>query len=197
MAEKKSLRDRPIIHHKKINDTGVDGSVFSPPLSPLLRREPEQGKQKNEEPALNEESFREARERLTARSSAHICQRPANAFSYMCLNLGIPVLNYLDDFGGVERKQLAWFVFNTVRQIFKLSGFEEAFDRACEPSESMVLLGILFNTRTMTMSVTLDKLMEIRNLVKLWQEKTSASLKEIQSLLGKLNFVVSDPVEYL
>ncbi len=53
------------------------------------------------------------------------------------------------------------------------------------------MLGILFDTVTMTLEVTPERLDEIRSLVGSWLRRTSASKKELQSLLGKLNFVSS------
>ena len=43
----------------------------------------------------------------------------------------------------------------------------------------------------MTMEITPERLEEIRKLTQSWLEKDSASLKQIQSLLGKLNFVAA------
>jgi hypothetical protein len=53
----------------------------------------------------------------------------------------------------------------------------------------MTFLGVLFNTETMTMEITPNRLIEIRSLVKVWLNKKVATLKELQSLLGKLNFI--------
>ena len=53
----------------------------------------------------------------------------------------------------------------------------------------MSFLGVLFNTLTMTMEITPERLVEIRNLVKSWLKRDTASLKQVQSLLGKLNFI--------
>ena len=55
----------------------------------------------------------------------------------------------------------------------------------------MVFLGGLFNTNKMTMEVTPERLLEIRSMIKTWLIKHEASLKEIQQLLGKLNFIES------
>ena len=123
------------------------------------------------------------------RSSAFICQRVTSAFAYMMLMIGFAVLNYLDDFAGAERGQYATVAFLMLRELLKKSGFEEAQDKACPPSEIMIFLGILFNTIKMTMEITPDRLAEIKSLVMLWLDKKTASLKEIQQLLGKLNFV--------
>ena len=125
------------------------------------------------------------------RSAAHICQRVTNAFTFMMHNSGLAVLNYLDDFAGAENGDVAMFAFKLLREMFIKSGIEEAVEKACPPTETMTFLGILFNSTEMTMEVTKDRLLEIKLLIKEWLNKKSASLKDIQKLLGKLNFVGS------
>ena len=53
----------------------------------------------------------------------------------------------------------------------------------------MVFIGVLFNTVTMTIAITPEKLKDIILILTSWLSK--ASLKETQSLLGKLNFVAA------
>jgi hypothetical protein len=104
-------------------------------------------------------------------------------------NVGLPCLNYLDDFAGVENEHTALFAFNFLREIFIKSGIEEDVDKACRPSQVMIFLGFLFDSRTMTMQVTEERLKEIKGIVFSWLDRDTASLKDIQRLLGKLNFV--------
>ena len=55
----------------------------------------------------------------------------------------------------------------------------------------MTFIGILFNTEKLTMEVTTEILHEIRYLLQSWLDRDTTSLKEIQSLLGKLNFIAA------
>lgn len=125
------------------------------------------------------------------RSAAFICQRVTNAISFIMLKIGIAILNYLDDLAGAEQKEKAIFAYNCLGSVLEKCGFEESKDKACPPNEIMIFLGVLFNSITMTMEVTPDRLMEIKLLVKQWLTKDKATIKEIQSLLGKLNFVAA------
>lgn len=125
------------------------------------------------------------------RSAANICQRTTNAISYIMLQIGIAILNYLDDLAGAERKENAKFAFFCFGEILKKCVFEESAEKAFPPSEIMSFLGILFNTLTMTIEITTERLQEIRKLIQLWLNKDSASLKQVQSLLGKLNFIAA------
>ncbi|XP_053388259.1 uncharacterized protein LOC128551431 [Mercenaria mercenaria] len=103
--------------------------------------------------------------------------------------MGIAVLNYLDDLAGVERREHAEFAYLTLGKVLKNAGIEEAEKKSSPPSEIMSFLGVLFNTLSMTMEITPERLNEIKKLIALWLNKNMATLKDIQSLLGKLNFV--------
>jgi hypothetical protein len=125
------------------------------------------------------------------RSAAAICQRVTNAVAFIMYKLGIYILNYLDDLAGAESKDNAVFSYKCLGIILSKCGLKESVDKASPPSEVMTFLGVLFNTVTMTMEVTVERLEEIRCLVSLWSEKLEANLREVQSLIGKLNFVAS------
>lgn len=125
------------------------------------------------------------------RSAAHICQRVTNAITFIMHVVGICICNYLDDLMGVEKPQLAQFAFDTLGGILARCGFEESKDKACLPATKMVFLGILFDSEKMTLEITPERLLEIMELIQDWLTKSHATKKQLQSLLGKLNFVSS------
>ena len=125
------------------------------------------------------------------RNAAYICERVTTAISFIMFKIGILVLNYLDDLASAEVKEHAEFAYSTLGAVLDKCGFEEALDKSCSPSTVMTFVGVLFNTEKMTIEVTSDRLKEIRALIQFWLNKKFASLKEIQSLLGKLNFVAA------
>ena len=105
--------------------------------------------------------------------------------------IGFCLLNYLDDLASAEKAEKAVFSFNTLRTILKKCGIKEAQYKACPPSTVMIFIGVLFNTVNMTIEVTPGRLNEISSLLNTWLNKDTVSLKEIQSLLGKLNFIAA------
>lgn len=105
--------------------------------------------------------------------------------------IGICILNYLDDLASAETVDKAKFAYDTLGAVINKCGIEEAKNKACPPSTIMTFLGILFNTEKLTMEVTPDRLQEIRHLLKSWLGRNTASLREIQSLIGKLNFIAA------
>ena len=125
------------------------------------------------------------------RSSAHIFQRVTNAVTYMMFKVGIAVLNYLDDLAGAETPERACVAYSIFDSVLKTAGFVESPQKACPPSTKMVFVGVLFDTEKMSLEITQDRLLEIQELVAAWLVKETTSLKELQSLLGKLSFVSS------
>ena len=125
------------------------------------------------------------------RSAAYICQRVTNAIRFMCQMLHIAILNYLDDFAGAEKPELALKSFQGLGNRLVSCGIEESKEKACPPSTKMVFIGVLFNTDDLTLSVTAERVQEILELVSMWFQKKSATLQELQSLVGKLNFISS------
>ena len=68
-------------------------------------------------------------------------------------------------------------------------GLEESVEKACHPSTRMVFIGVLFGTEALSLFVTKERLTEIKLLVQNWLSFETATLKQLQSLIGKLKFV--------
>lgn len=100
-------------------------------------------------------------------------------------------INYLDDFIGAEKWSKAFQSFSDLGMVLEHAGIVESLEKACPPNVEMVGLGVLFNTLSMTVSISQDRLSEIIVLVNSWVGKQTANLKEVQSLLGKLSFVAA------
>ena len=81
--------------------------------------------------------------------------------------------------------------YEELGNLLKSCVIEESKDKACPPSTKMVFMEVLFNTEGMTLSVTPDRVQEILDSVNFWLSKSTATLQELQSLIGKLSFVAS------
>ena len=121
---------------------------------------------------------------MGSRLSAYCCQKFTNAISFIMFKLGIYILNYLDDLASAETHQNADFAFETMQAMLQKCGIEKAKNKACSPATSMTFIGVLFNTITMTIEITPERLQEIITILATWLDKSSASLKDVQSLLG-------------
>ena len=123
------------------------------------------------------------------RSSAHIAQRVSDSIKYMCFILGKLIINYIDDLAGAECKQRAAKAYQELGNLLCNCGLEESVSKSCAPCTKMTFLGAMFDTEELTLSVTPERLQEILLLVDQWLQKTHATLHELQSLIGKLQFV--------
>lgn len=122
-------------------------------------------------------------------SSAQICQKITNMIKYIFENrYDDRVENFLDDFFSAQIETQAMQSYDNMNRLLKQLGVEESLDKACAPNEIMIVLGIQFNTVTLTLSLTQEKMTEIIQELRKWRNKTSCSLKQMQSLIGKLSF---------
>ena len=128
---------------------------------------------------------------MGSRSVAYCCQRVTNAISFIMFKIGICVLNYLDDLASAETVDNASFAFSTLGSILERCGIEEAKNKFCPPNTIMTFIGVLFNTEKMTIEITHERLIEIQILLRNWLGRETASLKELQLVLGKLNFIAA------
>ena len=122
------------------------------------------------------------------RSAAYICQRVSDSIMYIFRNLGYTGVVYLDDFAGVGVGSGAYEAFEALGKLLSELGLVESEDKACKPSTRMNFLGIWFCTESMTMRITPERLDEINQILQVWENKASASKKELQSIIGKLSF---------
>lgn len=123
------------------------------------------------------------------RSAALSCQRATGAVSYIHQSRGFSSLVYLDDFIGVESVDCAQASFVALGELLRELGLHEKVSKAVPPSTKVIVLGVLFDTITMTLNVTQERLDEILQILPLWLNKYKATRVEIQRLLGKLSYV--------
>ena len=126
------------------------------------------------------------------RSSAMAMQRVSQAIVHLHGRRGFLSRAYIDDFGGVEgNKPRATEALGALQGIMDGLGVVQAAAKICPPSQVMVWLGIFFDTKEMYMAIPHDKLLEIMSCIESWRGRVRATRKEMQSLLGLLNFVAS------
>lgn len=122
-------------------------------------------------------------------SSAQICQKITDMVRYIFENrYDDEVRNFLDDFFLAQVESRAEDSYKNLNILLEQIGIDENLTKACPPNEQAVVLGILFDTVTMTLSLTQEKMKDIVSEWGKWQNKTRCTLKQMQSLVGKLSF---------
>ena len=124
------------------------------------------------------------------RSAAMMMQRTSEAVAFIQDKEGHKVFPYIDDFGGAKKsKHMAGVALGSLQESLVGLGLDEAKHKVCLPSQIMVWLGILFNTSSMTMSIPDGKLGEIMEDLGHWKNRIHATRREMQSIIGALQFV--------
>ena len=121
-------------------------------------------------------------------SSAYICQQVTSAIAHIHNSWEALCTNYLDDFIGVAPHDKAEWDFHKLGWLLQDIGVWELEHKACPPSSLMVMLGIMFSTVDMTLSITHERVEEIQAELDTWYNRAKMSCKQLESLIGKLQF---------
>ena len=124
------------------------------------------------------------------RNAGMACARTTDAVCFIHESGGHRATNYLDDLIGVAPPLLAPEEYRKMGHLLHELGLEENKPKACPPATSQVVLGVLIDTNALTISVTSDRLHEIKHLVAIWLEKETAAKSDLRSLCGKLLYCV-------
>ena len=108
---------------------------------------------------------------------------------YIATDMGLLVVNYLDDFAGVSPPEIAERDFEGLGRLLEAAGAEENLLKAICPTTAMPFVGILANTIDMTLNIPPDKLYEIYETLREWEGKITTTRTELESLIGKLAFI--------
>ena len=121
-------------------------------------------------------------------SSAYICQHVTSAIAHTHNSWGALCTNYLDDFIGVAPPDKAERDFHKLGWLLQDICVWESEHKACPSSSLMVMLGIMFNTVDMTISIVPEQVNEIQAELNTWCNRAKLSHKQLECLIGKLQF---------
>ena len=121
-------------------------------------------------------------------SSVYICQRVMSAIAHTHKQQGALSTNYLDDFLGVDSANKAHVHFTGLGLLLQSLGVWESEQKACPPTTQMLVLGVLFNTVDVTMSLGQDKIDDIKAELTEWLQRPTHTRKQLEKLIGRLQF---------
>ena len=104
--------------------------------------------------------------------------------------LGVPVvIHYIDDFlFVVQLKSEAERCKRAALRLCAGLGIPMAEDKTEGPVQCLTFLGIILDTIRLEARLPPEKLADLQQLTEVWRSKSTASVKELQSLAGMLNF---------
>ena len=123
------------------------------------------------------------------RSAPYIAQRIMDAITHIHRTLEYFLLNYVNDFVEAEHLSKAWESYKALTKLLSDLRVETLKEKIVPPTTRLEFLGITFDSETMEMEVSPQKLSEIKQELGGWLLKTSAKQKEVESLIGKLQFL--------
>lgn len=99
------------------------------------------------------------------------------------------IIHYVDDFLLVApTKELAGALLAAALALCNMLGLPMAADKTEGPAQRLTFLGIELDSLAMEARLPADKLQSLRALLADWAIRPHASVKELQSLIGQLNF---------
>ena len=123
------------------------------------------------------------------RSAPYIAQRVTNAIAYIHRQMEYFLLNYVDDFVGAEWETKAWKAYQALTTLLNQLKVEISEEKLVPPTTRLEFLGITFDSCSMTMEISEEKMKEIKQELGNWTLRTSARRREVESLIGKLQFM--------
>ena len=124
-------------------------------------------------------------------SSCYIAQRVSSMIPHIMKQRGYSAVNYIDDLGGVNTPDKASLAFDELGKILGEIGILESVNKATPPSIKMLFLGIQLDSVSQTLSIDMARISEIKCTVHQWWNRQSASLHELQCLVGMLSFAAT------
>ena len=119
-------------------------------------------------------------------------QSVSSAIAFIHTEAGFFVLNYVDDFAGTEEGQeRATISYNDMGELLSNLRIQENADKVVPPAQEISFLGTGINARKQILFVTDERLAELKTELAKWSHKINCTKKELQRIIGKLQFVAN------
>jgi hypothetical protein len=116
-------------------------------------------------------------------------QRISNCITRYLASQGYTAISYLDDFLLIEAtKDRCQEGYNLLLQVLGQLGFQISWEKVFPPSQRVTFLGVNIDSVQETLSLPADKLEILQVELCNWQAKRKATKRELQQLIGKLNW---------
>ena len=119
----------------------------------------------------------------------YICQRVIDMVRYLHNSMGYFLLNYVDDFVGAEYLEHINSSQHALVRLLRDVGIQRSERKSVKPTQNMDFVGNLFDTCNMTIGVTPEQKVDILRELEGWRTCKVCTRKQLESLIGKLQFM--------
>ena len=123
------------------------------------------------------------------KTGSALCEKVTDILRDVMMSRGCLVHNYIDDIIGVHTRRDANHAFDTLKALFHYLGIPINPDELEPPCQQLICMGIMVDVKKGQISIREDKLLEIKSICELWANKTFATRRQLQSLLGRLLYI--------
>ena len=123
------------------------------------------------------------------RNGTLFCQRVTDAIRHIMNNLGYYLLNYVDDLIGCEIPRVVYDAYNCLLELLQALGLPISIEKLCIPQTEVPCLGILVNIVKYSLSLTTEKLVEVKHKCHRYYIRDFVTRNELQSLIGSLIYI--------
>ena len=138
---------------------------------------------------INDEVYFDKVLPMGMRSAPYIAQRVTNTIAYIHRQMQFFFLNYVDDFVGAELQHLIWAAYQALTTLLEELRVDTSEEKMVPPTTRLEFLGITFDSQKMTMEISEGKMADIKAELDSWLLRTAAHRREVESLIGKLQFL--------
>ena len=110
-------------------------------------------------------------------------------FIYIMSCMGNYLLNYADDFLGVEYETRVNVAREAFLRLLEKVGTARSIKKSVAPTQVIEFIGNLVNTIDMTLGVTPQRKVEVLEELEKWRGKVTCMRRQLESLIGKLQFM--------
>ena len=125
---------------------------------------------------------------MGCRSAPYICQWTTNFIRHVLANIEYVVFNYIDDFMSLDAYENACRSYIALGNLLRDLGVHVAEEKSVFQTQIIEFLGVLYDFVQMTISLPEEKMVEIKQLLRIWLKKKDMTVKQLQKLVGKLQF---------
>ena len=119
----------------------------------------------------------------------YVCQRTTSMIAYIQAEMGYMVFNYVDDFLGIEYISKIHDAHTSLLRLFRDVGMSRSESKSVPPTQELEFIGNLLNTEQFTIGITPVRKVQILKELEKWRFKPVATRREMESLVGKLQFI--------